>query len=118
MSSSGWEVRFSNSRQLPYFYNSTTSTSIWEKPEELSEDQAQLLPGSQYLKGTTNAAAAAVSNGASSLSSAPTNVTANGTVRASHLLVKHSQSRRPSSWKEVSFFILDSRGIERKNSDT
>lgn len=25
-----------------------------------------------------------------------------GKVRASHLLIKHSESRRPSSWKEVS----------------
>lgn len=29
-----------------------------------------------------------------------------GKIRCSHLLVKHDGSRRPSSWKEVSFLDL------------
>jgi NIMA-interacting peptidyl-prolyl cis-trans isomerase 1 len=91
MSSSGWEVRFSNSRQLPYFYNGESGLSVWEKPEDLSEDQVAALPGAHHLKvGSKNAS----SNGGGA---APP-----GTVRASHLLVKHRESRRPSSWKDVS----------------
>ncbi|KAH9983881.1 hypothetical protein BJV77DRAFT_1040742 [Russula vinacea] len=52
---SGWEVRLSNSRKVPYFFNRETQQASGGK-------EAQ--------------------------------------VRASHLLVKHSGSRRPSSWKE------------------
>ena len=31
---------------------------------------------------------------------------ATGKVRASHLLVKHRDSRRPASWKSVGCFVL------------
>jgi len=34
-------------------------------------------------------------------------------VRASHLLIKHAGSRRPSSWKEVSLIRLLSMSLER-----
>lgn len=94
-SASGWEIRFSNSRQLPYFYNSTAGTSVWEQPEELSEDQVASLPGAHFLKPTSNG-----SGGGGTAAAAAAN-----TVRASHLLVKHNQSRRPSSWKEVSIHL-------------
>lgn len=85
--SSNWEVRFSNSRQLPYFYNGASGVSVWERPEEISEEQVASLPGAQLLNAT---------NGGNSGGEA------GGQVRASHLLVKHKGSRRPSSWKEVS----------------
>lgn len=86
MSSANWEIRFSNSRQLPYFYNASTGTSTWERPDDVPEDEVASLPGAQYLQ---------IGN-----SGAPDKV------RASHLLVKHRDSRRPSSWKEVSFDIV------------
>ncbi|WFD25558.1 peptidylprolyl isomerase [Malassezia nana] len=79
--SHAWEVRFSNSRQLPYFYNAETRVSMWELPEGLSEEQARQLPGGHLL-------------GEASSHDAPAQV------RASHLLVKHKDSRRPSSWRE------------------
>lgn len=85
--SSSWEVRFSNSRQLPYFYDAASGTSTWEKPDGLTEEQVAALSGAQHLQ----AGGGGGSNGQ----------TADGKVRASHLLVKHSKSRRPSSWKEV-----------------
>lgn len=82
---SGWEVRFSNSRQLPYFYNASTGQSVWEPPKELSQDQIQRLPGAaQHLSAPKNTAVPA------------------GQVRASHILAKSIKSRRPSSWREVS----------------
>ncbi|KAL4067281.1 hypothetical protein V8B97DRAFT_1976886 [Scleroderma yunnanense] len=73
---SGWEVRMSNSRRLPYFFNSETKQSMWDSPKELTKEQVDKLPGSHYLKMPS-------------------------TIRASHLLVKHKDSRRPSSWKEA-----------------
>ncbi|KAI9459640.1 rotamase-domain-containing protein [Lactarius psammicola] len=71
---SGWEVRFSNSRKVPYFHNTQTQESVWDVPKDLTEEQIKALPGAELLRPEK--------------------------VRASHILVKHSGSRRPSSWKE------------------
>ncbi|EMD31131.1 hypothetical protein CERSUDRAFT_120097 [Gelatoporia subvermispora B] len=80
---STWEVRISNSRRVPYFYNPETHESRWEAPSELSQEQIRALPGArQYLLGEGEGGRPAQ-------------------VRASHLLVKHRGSRRPSSWKEA-----------------
>ena len=62
-----------------------TKESMWEAPPGLTQDEIAALPGAkQYLLDGNRPAQ----------------------VRASHLLVKHSGSRRPSSWKEVSHFAL------------
>jgi len=66
----------SGSRGVPYFYNSETKTSVWETPDGLTREDIQKLPGAEYL-------------------------TRPAKVKASHLLVKHSGSRNPSSWREV-----------------
>jgi NIMA-interacting peptidyl-prolyl cis-trans isomerase 1 len=71
----------SNSRRKPYFYNKETNQSSWDNPG-LTEEEIDSLPGAQLLKQPP---------GSANLKS----------VRASHLLVKHRDSRRPSSWKEV-----------------
>ena len=69
----------SNSKKAPYYFNTETKESSWEQPTGLSADEIKALPGADLLEP----------------SSTPSKV------RASHLLVKHSGSRRPSSWKEV-----------------
>ncbi|KAL0575034.1 peptidyl-prolyl cis-trans isomerase Pin1 [Marasmius crinis-equi] len=79
----GWEIRLSNSRGVPYYFNSETQQSVWEPPSELSPEQVQALPGAELLN-----------------SELPKSAAKSGQVRASHLLVKHNGSRRPSSWKE------------------
>jgi hypothetical protein len=66
----------SSSRGVAYFHNSKTKTSVWETPDGLTREQVAELPGAQYL-------------------------TRSAKVGASHLLVKHSGSRNPSSWREV-----------------
>ncbi len=92
-SSAQWEVRFSNTRQLPYFYDSASGTSTWEAPPDLSDDAIKQLPGAaQYLSAEALAASA---SGASAGSATK--------VKASHLLIKHNKSRRPSSHRQVSF---------------
>ncbi|KAJ6609331.1 hypothetical protein B0H10DRAFT_2064379 [Mycena sp. CBHHK59/15] len=74
---SQWIVQISTSRGAPYYFNTETKESSWSPPPELSEDQVNaLLKASQEAKSKS------------------------GQVRASHLLVKHNGSRRPSSWKE------------------
>ncbi|KAH7338872.1 rotamase-domain-containing protein [Rhizoctonia solani] len=80
-----WEVRMSNSRKVHYFYNPSTKESRWDPPEGLSKEQVEALPG----------AAEHLTGGDAGSAGAPP-----GQMRASHLLVKHKDSRRPSSWKE------------------
>lgn len=77
---STWEVRLSNTRKVPYFFNTETQQSVWDPPEGLTKEQIDNLPGAELLKVKE--------------------------VRASHILVKHSGSRRPSSWKEVSSMLF------------
>ena len=82
----------SNSKQIPYFYNAKTNESSWETPTELTEEQIKQLPGAQLL-GQASQAKSSQGGGKP------------GEVRASHLLVKHNASRRPSSWKEVGLHL-------------
>jgi NIMA-interacting peptidyl-prolyl cis-trans isomerase 1 len=91
-SSSGWEVRYSKSKNLPYFYEASTGTSRWQAPEGLSEKELQALPGAAYIWKLPPADAV--------------HETHDGQVRASHLLVKHAQSRRAASWKNVGPFTF------------
>ncbi|KAJ3520435.1 hypothetical protein NMY22_g12761 [Coprinellus aureogranulatus] len=84
MSTEGWEVRMSNSRRVPYFFNSQTKQSTWEAPSGFTKEQIESLPGAELLN--------------ASLDEASGNAHA-GQVRASHLLVKHKDSRRPASHK-------------------
>lgn len=87
----GWEVRHSQSKSLPYYFNEKEKMSRWEPP-----------PGSDTEKLKTYMAehhsAPEIRPGASG----PNGTAANsGKIRASHLLVKHKDSRRPSSWREA-----------------
>ncbi|KAJ3173993.1 Peptidyl-prolyl cis-trans isomerase NIMA-interacting protein 1 [Geranomyces variabilis] len=77
-----WEERHSNSRGVPYYFNRTTGQSVWERPT------------------------------ASTSASSTTTGGAPQKVRASHLLVKHAESRRPSSWKSPT--ITRSKGEARE----
>nr|VWO97959.1 HC-toxin synthetase (HTS) (EC [Ganoderma boninense] len=70
-----WEIRLSSSRGVVYYYNKDTKESVWDPPADLTQEEIKALPGAQYLNRPPQ-------------------------VRASHLLVKHRDSRRPSSWKE------------------
>ncbi|KAF9270427.1 rotamase-domain-containing protein [Marasmius fiardii PR-910] len=78
----GWEIRMSNSRGLAYYFNTDTQQSTWDPPSDLFPEQIKQLPGAQYLNSTGDPPPK------------------KDQVRASHLLVKHKDSRRPSSWKE------------------
>jgi hypothetical protein len=73
----------SNSKGVPYFFNNETKESNWEAPTDLTPELIKQLPGAKLLDPKSS------------------NTAVPGKVRASHLLVKHSGSRRPSSWKEV-----------------
>ena len=83
-----WEVRHSNSKNLPYYFNSIERDSRWEPPPGTDTE----LLKAYMAKYHRSAAGGAAHTGGG--------VDA-GKIRAAHLLVKHNQSRRPSSWKEV-----------------
>ena len=68
----------SRSKGQAYFFNRETHESVWDIPSGLDPDDIKDLPGAELLSGEPLAQ-----------------------VRASHLLVKHDESRRPSSWKQV-----------------
>lgn len=68
-----------------YFYNPETKDSIWTVPKGYSEEQVMSFSGAEKYRDQLKK----VFDGEK------------GQVRASHLLVKHKDSRRPSSWKEV-----------------
>lgn len=76
-----------SSRKRPYFYNDSTKESLWEAPASLDPDSIPQLKGYDLLSYSGSGSAAA----------APPPI--NNKVRASHLLVKHSGSRRAASWK-------------------
>jgi len=82
---------------MPYFYNPQTSQSVWDTPDGLSPEQIRALPGASRFLGGANAqpASAPAAGGGKP-----------GEVRASHILCKHAGSRRPSSWRQVSFSTL------------
>ncbi|KAG9019388.1 hypothetical protein FRB90_002898 [Tulasnella sp. 427] len=92
-----WEVRMSSSRRMPYFFNTETSESRWDPPSGLSDKDVASLPGAEYLKADSQAAA---------------KPTSSSQARASHLLVKHRGSRRPSSWKESNITRSKEEAIE------
>lgn len=70
--STGWQLRHSRSNDnRPYYFHAATGTSQWEAP-------SRSTPASQ----------------------SPSRVGGEPTVHAYHILLKHSQSRRPSSWRQ------------------
>ena len=82
----GWVQKESRSSGRSYFFNTFTHATQWERPVAPGADEVCTILNFQstvfYLE-----VAAAVINSVQ--------------VQASHLLVKHRDSRRPSSWKQA-----------------
>ncbi|KAI0155625.1 hypothetical protein BJ166DRAFT_338433 [Pestalotiopsis sp. NC0098] len=81
---SGWEVRHSNSKNLPYYFNAAEKISRWEPPSGTDTEKLK-----KYMAANHSATSAG----------APVAKPADK-IRAAHLLVKHRDSRRPASWRE------------------
>ncbi|KAI4154527.1 MAG: hypothetical protein LQ340_001616 [Diploschistes diacapsis] len=81
---SGWEVRHSNSKNLPYYFNPSSKESRWDPPSGTDTENLKSYMATHHSSGI-----------------APTpSAKTEGKIRAAHLLVKHRDSRRPSSWRE------------------
>ena len=87
LTSQSQEVRHSNSKNLPYYFNPNTKESRWEPPQETDSDTLKHYMGQYH---TANLGHNGVAN-----------QNLDGKIRAAHLLVKHRDSRRPSSWREA-----------------
>jgi len=92
----GWEVRHSQSKGLPYYFNPTASDSRWEPPEGSNVETLKA-----YMAQHHSSANVRVNEKAT-----------DGKIRAAHLLVKHRDSRRPSSWKETNITRTKEEAIE------
>ncbi|KAI1818979.1 peptidyl-prolyl cis-trans isomerase ssp-1 [Xylaria intraflava] len=80
----GWEVRHSNSKNLPYYFNAVDRVSRWEPPKGTDTEKLKTYMATHH-----------------STSQGPDTTRPEGKIRAAHLLVKHRDSRRPASWREA-----------------
>lgn len=87
----GWEVRHSNSKNLPYFFNAATKESRWEYPANTDTEKLKA-----YMEQNHSASVESQAGGGGGRGTGR-----DGKIRAAHLLVKHRDSRRPSSWRET-----------------
>ncbi|KAF2751303.1 peptidyl-prolyl cis-trans isomerase [Sporormia fimetaria CBS 119925] len=83
----GWEVRRSNTKNLPYYFHPATKDSRWEPP---AGTDPELLK--KYM---------AEHHSSKGISASMSSANHEGKIRAAHLLVKHRNSRRPASWRET-----------------
>ena len=81
----GWEVRHSNSKNLPYYFNPEVKESRWEPPPGTDTEALKAYMASHHSSAPIRSPAAAKDS---------------NKIRAAHLLIKHKDSRRPSSWRE------------------
>ncbi|KAI2470375.1 rotamase-domain-containing protein [Annulohypoxylon bovei var. microspora] len=79
-----WEVRHSNSKNLPYYFNANDKVSRWEPPVGTDTEKLKKYMATHH-SATTQISSAGKPE---------------GKIRAAHLLVKHRDSRRPASWRE------------------
>lgn len=84
----GWEVRHSSSKNLPYYFNASQQVSRWEPPAGTDTEKLKVYMARNHSASEIKPELSAV-NGTE------------GKIRAAHLLVKHKDSRRPSSWREA-----------------
>ncbi|KAJ1337405.1 peptidyl-prolyl cis-trans isomerase NIMA-interacting 1 [Microdochium nivale] len=81
----GWEVRHSNSKNLPYYFNAADKVSRWEPPSSTDTERLKNYMATHHSGSAGGGQAAAKPD---------------GKIRAAHLLIKHRDSRRPASWRE------------------
>lgn len=93
----GWEVRHSNSKNLPYYFNPETKESRWEPPADTDTEKLKVYMALHH-SGPASRPDAAGQN--------------EGKIRCSHLLIKHRDSRRPSSWRQAEITRSKEEAIE------
>lgn len=87
-------MRHSNSKNLPYYFNASSKESRWEPPPGTDTDKLK-----QYM--AVHHSSTAHPNPSTTTNNGYNGSGHEGKIRAAHLLVKHRDSRRPSSWREA-----------------
>ncbi|KAK3845871.1 MAG: peptidyl-prolyl cis-trans isomerase ssp-1 [Linnemannia gamsii] len=100
-----WELRWSRSRNLPYFYNRTSTESRWQAPDGVDGSVILAFQKDYQAQQVQQEEAAAAAEKATTGSPRR--------VRATHLLVKHTESRRPGSWREPTITRTKDEALER-----
>lgn len=93
---SGWEVRHSNSKNLPYYFNPATKESRWEPPADTDTETLKKYMAEHHSPATDNEVGGQGED----------------MIHCSHLLIKHNESRRPSSWREAKITRTKQEAIE------
>jgi peptidyl-prolyl cis-trans isomerase NIMA-interacting 1 len=83
-------VRQSTSKNLPYYFNTVDKVSRWEPPEGTDTDKLKVYIATHHTPTVPKPSSGVA--------------VPEGKIWASHLLVKHTGSRNPTSWKEVGPF--------------
>lgn len=79
-------MRHSNSKKLPYYFNPMTKESHWEPPAGTDTEKLKVYMATYHSAPPDRHAPSGQKE---------------GQIRASHLLIKHRDSRRPTSWREA-----------------
>ena len=113
-----WEVRVSRSRSLPCenefviywmmtrltrldYFNSATQESRWDPPQGTDSDVLKAFMATHYSSSDLKHEAAPPHHQQQQQQQQHPQLQNDGPkIRVSHLLIKHKDSRRPSSWKE------------------
>lgn len=86
MSESGlppnWEIGVSRRKDVPYYYNAETGESSWVPPPDSNVSLLRTYLSTHFSKHQGG-----------------------DRIRASHLLVKHRESRRPASWRSATITL-------------
>lgn len=85
-------MRQSKSRNVPYYFDLINNLSRWDPPDGTDGDALRLYLMQHHFQAGSDAAGAG----------APKSIPGRQRVRASHILVKHRDSRNPTSWRQVS----------------
>ncbi|KAH8176616.1 PPIC-type PPIASE domain-containing protein [Sarocladium implicatum] len=85
-----WEVRHSKSKDLPYYFNTIDKVSNWTPPPGTDTEKLKHYMATNHASSRTT-----------TVGDQPPQSATDGKIWAYHLLVKHNQSRRPSSWREA-----------------
>ncbi|AWU76861.1 uncharacterized protein C5L36_0C07750 [Pichia kudriavzevii] len=85
-----WTIRISKTHDHEYFFNKETQESQWDAPEGTDTEKLD-----EYLS---------------------KNLHRPSKVRVRHLLIKHKDSRKPSSWKEENITRTKESAIEKLQS--
>ncbi|KAF9946848.1 hypothetical protein BGZ72_011088 [Mortierella alpina] len=101
-----WELRWSRSRNLPYFYNRGTAESRWQAPDGIDPSVMIAFQRDYENRHLQQQDEQSGSRGAG-------NEQLKKKVRVTHLLVKHTESRRPSSWRETTITRTKEEALQR-----